>query len=145
MAELERLPPAQHETRDVTWRFFVIGTVGMLVTLALLAGLSALLYPASLTDRTLLGRLPPSPSPALQSSPRADMDRFRREEMQRLDSAGWVDRAHGLVHIPIAEAMRKVAQEGIADWPGPAAPSPVDPSQAGQIQEGAPRTAPSPQ
>jgi hypothetical protein len=33
----------------------------------------------------------------------------RRDEMRRLSSYGWVDRARGVVHIPIDRAMRLVA------------------------------------
>ena len=46
------------------------------------------------------------------------MARFYREEMQWLNGTGWVDKAHGIAHIPIADAMRKVAQENIPGWPG---------------------------
>ena len=49
------------------------------------------------------------------------MDAFRAEEMRRLNSAGWQDRAAGTVHIPIDQAMRAVAAEGIPGWPTGAA------------------------
>jgi hypothetical protein len=32
---------------------------------------------------------------------------------RRLASYGWVDRAHRLIHIPIEQAMRDVAREGV--------------------------------
>jgi hypothetical protein len=34
-----------------------------------------------------------------------------------LNSAGWVDKPHGIAHIPIEDAMREVAAQGIAGWP----------------------------
>jgi hypothetical protein len=37
------------------------------------------------------------------------LDEWRKERKQRLDSYGWVDRARGIAHIPIDEAMKKVA------------------------------------
>jgi hypothetical protein len=40
--------------------------------------------------------------------------------MQQLDSAGWVDRTKNVVHMPIDDAMRRIAERGIADWPGKA-------------------------
>lgn len=43
--------------------------------------------------------------PALQASPARDIAEFRTEKERRLDAYGWVDRAHGVVHIPIARAM----------------------------------------
>jgi hypothetical protein len=42
--------------------------------------------------------------------------------LRQLDSTGWVDQAHGVVHIPIADAMRIVGHEGIPGWPAPEAP-----------------------
>ena len=35
------------------------------------------------------------------------------------NGTGWIDKAHGIAHIPIADAMRLVAQEGIPGWPAP--------------------------
>jgi hypothetical protein len=37
------------------------------------------------------------------------LEEWRKERKERLDSYGWVDRARGIVHIPIDEAMKKVA------------------------------------
>jgi hypothetical protein len=77
------------------------------------------LFPGRTVDRTIHLPLPRYPRPELQLSPRDDMAKFYANEMQTLNSTGWVDRAHGIVHIPIVDAMHKVAQEGIADWPTP--------------------------
>ncbi len=74
-------------------------------------------FPGALLDRTIRPPLPIYPAPQLQPSPRADMQRFYAVEMQRLNSTGWVDRARGAVHIPIAQAMGDVARDGIAGWP----------------------------
>jgi hypothetical protein len=75
------------------------------------------LFPGTTEDRTLRLPLPQYPDPQLQTNPREEMAAFRDREMHKLNGAGWVDRTQGIVHIPIAEAMRKVAQEGIAGWP----------------------------
>jgi hypothetical protein len=53
----------------------------------------------------------------LQSDPGADWRAFHAEEMRRLNSVGWQDRAAQTVHIPIDQAMRAVAAEGIQGWP----------------------------
>ncbi|MBV9735543.1 MAG: hypothetical protein JO209_06500 [Acidisphaera sp.] len=135
MAEPELLPAAHHETRDLSFRAFAIGIGGMLGTLVLLALFALWLFPRATADRTIRLPFPASPAPALQSSPRADMQRFLHAELQRLNSAGWIDRANGVVHIPIAEAMRKVAQEGIAGWPTAAMPD--TPDAAGEARESA--------
>ena len=47
--------------------------------------------------------LPHFPNPQLQPSPRESMARFYAEEMQRLNGTGWIDKAKGTVHIPIAD------------------------------------------
>jgi hypothetical protein len=128
MTDAERvIPAARHETSDVSERF-VWGAVALLLVSLLATVLLALwLFPHSVQDRTLRPPLRAYPAPRLQPSPRADMQRFYAAEMRRLNSVGWVDRAHGVVHIPIADAMRKVAREGIPGWPAapgkpPAAP-----------------------
>ena len=41
------------------------------------------------------------------------------------NGTGWIDKAHGIVHIPIADAMRQVAQEGIPGWPAPTGKQPM--------------------
>jgi hypothetical protein len=37
--------------------------------------------------------------------------RLRREQLQRRDSYGWVDRDAGIIHIPIQRAMDETVQE----------------------------------
>ena len=86
-------------------------------TLILCAGLVFALYPESISDVTLHLPLATYPSPRLQPSPPADMRAFHAQEMRRLNGTGWVDKAQGVVHIPIEEAMRKVAADGIPGWP----------------------------
>jgi hypothetical protein len=111
------LSPAQHEPTDVGERFIWIGVTVLLASVLALGLLVLWLYPGATIDRTM--RLPLSryPAPQLQPNPREDMAKFHDEEMRQLNSFGWVDKEHGVVHIPISDAMRKVAQDGIAGWP----------------------------
>jgi hypothetical protein len=111
------LPAARHEPRDVGGTFIWMGASLVLATVIALALLVLWLFPNAIADRTMSLPLPPYPNPQLQPSPRDDMARSYREEMQWLNGTGWVDKAHGIVHIPIADAMRQVAQTGIPDWP----------------------------
>jgi hypothetical protein len=131
MAEAQRaIPDARHEPSDIG-EGFIWGAVAVcLGTLIFCGALVFALYPKSLTEITLRMPLPKYPAPRLQASPPDDMRAFYAEEMRRLNASGWVDRAHGVAHIPIDEAMRKVAQEGIAGWPGgaPAAAHPTAPT-----------------
>jgi hypothetical protein len=49
------------------------------------------------------------PAPLLQENESADLTRLRQREEKQLNSYGWVDTNAGVVHIPIAEAMRLLA------------------------------------
>jgi hypothetical protein len=53
------------------------------------------------------------PEPRVQSNPADDLSILRRQEDAALVSYGWVDRANGVVHIPIDVAMQLVLKEGL--------------------------------
>jgi len=57
------------------------------------------------------------PAPRLQRDETAPLGPYRAAQEARLASYGWVDRDSGIVHIPIAQAMERLAREGIAGWP----------------------------
>jgi hypothetical protein len=111
------LPPARAEPSDVDGRLVWIGVPVLIATVLVSAAISLVLFPGSIADKTLREPLPQYPAPRLQISPRDEMTAFRAREMQQLNGTGWIDRANGVVHIPIAEAMRKVVREGIPGWP----------------------------
>jgi hypothetical protein len=54
------------------------------------------------------------PRPRLEKMPQVDIGRSAREQRQAeeayLQSTGWVDREKGIVHIPIGQAMDRVAE-----------------------------------
>jgi hypothetical protein len=56
-------------------------------------------------------RLPPEPR--LQTSPRQDLIDLRASEEAILNSYGWVDKAGGIVRIPIGEALKLTVQRGL--------------------------------
>jgi hypothetical protein len=56
-------------------------------------------------------RLPPEPR--LQTSPRQDLIDLRASEDAILNSYGWVDKAGGIVRIPIGEAMKLTVERGL--------------------------------
>jgi hypothetical protein len=111
------LPPPRHEPSDITTRVIWIGAPALIVTVIAMALLVLWLFPGRTVDRTRHLPLPRYPQPELQISPRDDMTAFRARELQWLNSAGWVDKPHGIAHIPIDDAMRDVAAQGIAGWP----------------------------
>jgi hypothetical protein len=57
------------------------------------------------------------PPPRLETNPPADLKALRAREEEQLTSYGWVDRARGIVHVPIAEAMKRVAAQGLDGFP----------------------------
>ena len=114
------LNPARHEPTDVTERFIWVGVPLLVASVLVLALLVLWLYPGVTIDRTIQQPLPNYPNPQLQPNPREDMTKFHNEEMRWLNGTGWIDKAHGVAHIPISDAMRLIAQEGIQGWPAPA-------------------------
>jgi hypothetical protein len=68
---------------------------------------------------------------------------WKAERARRLDTFGWVDRAKGIVHIPIEQAMEKVVASP-PDIPGeglpPVAVSPVAPLPPAPAKKAAGRT-----
>lgn len=55
----------------------------------------------------------PRPRAALQADPTADMVKFAKEEEAALTSYAWVDRASGVVQIPVDRALELVAERGL--------------------------------
>jgi hypothetical protein len=111
------LPPARYEPSDVTTRSALIAFPVILVGLLASVLLVRWLYPGAAVDRRLPTALPVYPAPRLQTDPAADMQRFLKAELGRLNSRGWDDQAKGQGHIPIDEAMHRIAASGIPDWP----------------------------
>jgi hypothetical protein len=126
----QELPAARHEHRDLDERFVWYAVAAMAALLIVCALATLWLYPKSRLDRTLPWPLAKYPAPELQPNPQGDMSAFYASEMRKLQSRGW-DHAHRVAHIPIEEAVRKVAEEGIAGWPDPDAAPPKSGLEAG--------------
>ena len=117
MAEPPTPAPARHEESDAPAGRIAAGLLLMLPVLLGIGFLPLWLFPGSTRDEAPRGALPLYPEPRLQSAPQAAMQRFAREEQQALDTIRWSDRAAGLVHIPPEQAMRRLLDRGIPDWP----------------------------
>jgi hypothetical protein len=114
-------PQLRHEVRDVNaWavsRFGVALVLLCIFAVALLFGLFRYF------ESTYGGPLPANglnvdanalpPSPTLQRTPRLDLQRFRAAEDEILNSYSWIDRQHGIVHVPIDVAMDILARQGL--------------------------------
>ncbi|MBB2200866.1 hypothetical protein [Gluconacetobacter tumulisoli] len=110
-------PRPRHEPRDVSLRPLAVGGLAVGLAVVVLAVLADFMFPQRSLDSELRGPLPRMAEPRLQSDPPADMAAFRAADLARLNSFGWVDRAGGIAHVPIDQAIRQVARDGIAGWP----------------------------
>jgi hypothetical protein len=111
------IPAAAHEPADVSGRF-ILGAVALVLGALLVITVGVLIaFPYRQLDRVLRSPLPDYPSPQLQASPRSDMRAFYEREMRQLNGTGWVDRGQSIAHIPIDDAMRQIAREGITGGP----------------------------
>jgi hypothetical protein len=90
-----------------------VGTM-VLVVISSLVLIAA--YPNSLPDVGRTVRIAP-PGPRLQTDPRGDLEHFRAEEDKRFRTYYWINKSQGIVHIPIEQAMRKLATTGIPGFP----------------------------
>ena len=77
------------------------------------------------------------PSPRLQAQPRLELKDYCEAQQQDVNSYGWMDRASGVVRIPVDRAMDLVLARGLAARPsseapdGTAAAAAVTPSMPG--------------
>ncbi len=66
------------------------------------------------------------PAPRLQTQPFKDVFQLKTEQRAQLHGYGWVDKANGVVHIPIERAMTLTLERGLpARAGGSAAPTMV--------------------
>ena len=90
---------------------------------------SPLVQPSTESTRDVQpGDIANFPQPRLESDERQEINDFRMQEEQTLNSYGWVDHSAGVVHIPIDRAMQLLAQRGLPTRPqaGTVSPSNVN-------------------
>jgi hypothetical protein len=107
------------------WRvgWIAFGGLGLLVVLGLVLvavtwfEASSTGLPVSVGQPTdLVGRLtgaPTPPPPRLETDEPGDLAAYRATSQQRLQTYGWVDRASGVVRIPIDRAKALVVERGV--------------------------------
>jgi hypothetical protein len=109
-------PDTSFEPSD--WPLAPVALIYVAILMLLLISCLVLIvaFPDALpdVDRTL--RIAPS-GPRLQTDPEAEMQHFRAEEEKWLNTYHWIDKQKGVVHIPIAEAMKKLARTGAPGFP----------------------------
>lgn len=104
------------ERRDVPLPLPAALAAGVAVFLLVSFVALALIYPRALHGPSDAPRIVTA-GPRLEVNPAGDLAAFRAGEQRALGSYGWIDRAHGVVRIPIDQAMHDVAAGGIKDWP----------------------------
>jgi hypothetical protein len=83
-----------------------------------LEGRSVSIDQATRTYPLAVGQSQDPPTPRLQTQPFKDVWELKAAERGVLHSYGWVDRASGVVHIPIDRAMQITLQRGFPVRPG---------------------------
>jgi len=101
---------------------FAIGLAFLcILALSFLFGLFR--YFESTTGGKVVTEVKLPPTPQLQKTPAIDLRAVRAAEDLVLNSYGWVDQSHGVVHVPISRAIDLLAQRGLPSRPESAAQS----------------------
>ena len=125
---------AHYERSDVSVIGIVLSTIGLVVGSALALALMAWMF-LEFEKRAAAAeaeRIPPTrvseplpehpPKPVLQAAPGSsfelrnpaiEMQDWRRQEQELLESSGWVDRNNGIVRIPVERAKQLLLERGL--------------------------------
>ena len=120
MTEVARVrqdnPNTSYERED--WPIRTVGLIylGTFVFLVIAPLVLMWTYPTAVSDVSRKLVVQP-PSPELQVNPQQDLANFRAQENKLLNTYYWVDKHKGIVHIPIDQAMKKLARSGIDRFP----------------------------
>lgn len=107
--------PAFEPTDWVLWPVAAV-YVGVVVLLVVSCFVLIAAYRSALPDVSRALHIAP-PGPQLQTGAQADLSEFRAQEEKRLNTYYWIDRRNGIVHIPIAQAIKKLAATGVPGFP----------------------------
>jgi hypothetical protein len=142
------VPPVPREARsfdlDVSFiRWFSVGILVLIIVTAaaafgMLGGFRIPLPRAASAAAPDTKESAAVPFATLQSAPQDDLRSYHRDKASALESYRWIDRAGGIVQIPIERAMELVAVQGSTQGsaqqtaPGikPAAPAAPEPGGA---------------
>ena len=128
MSDTEPSANSGYETTDVN-AVTLLGWVGLLAAVLVFSVVAAWALFDVFAERAArrdpkVSPLAPTesqlpPEPRLLVKEHDDLVTVRKEEEERLDTYGWVDKERGIVRIPIARAMELVAKEGLQSRPSP--------------------------
>ncbi len=111
----EEARPAFEPTDWALWPVAAV-FVGVVALLVISCFVLIVAYPTALPDVPRTLRIAP-PGPHLQTDAQKDLRRFRAEEEKRLNTYYWIDKQRGVVHIPIGQAIKKLAATGVPGFP----------------------------
>ncbi len=136
--QVPRHTDVSFEERDVNARtiYGYLFALGLAVVAALLICIYILRFTlnyAASTDtppppsREALGKdfreLPPEPRlqgvPGHESDPQADLRRKIQEDSEANEKLEWIDKSSGVAQIPVKDAMKIIAEKGLAAAPAP--------------------------
>lgn len=112
-----------YETRDLTFKPYILFVVGLVVLGVLGQGVIWFLFrgyadgplpwdrPAPLMA-SQPSLTPPEPAP-VQPMPANDFKRFAAEQALRAETYGWVNREAGVVRVPLSKAKEMVIDKGL--------------------------------
>lgn len=102
----EATAPSLHEPDVPSVRMLSLGGAAVL-GMVVVAVIVAVLVVRGLTPERGASRpvVSAAPEPPLQVTPERDFPAYQREKRALLHEYAWVDRAHGVVRIPIERAM----------------------------------------
>jgi hypothetical protein len=104
------------ERSDMNVAAIAVLAVTILVFVCLTPFVLTRIYRPALNDADRQLTIDP-PAPKLQLDASADLATLDAREATQLAGYGWVDRAKGIAHIPLARAMQDIAARGIPDFP----------------------------
>ena len=120
--------PGGHETSDVTAAPVVGAGIILLVfvsavTLAVWFFMHAVAEPLVGPAAKGVEPEPAAPAPDSAAYPIEDWRGVAAAARDQIENVGWVDQAHGVVHIPIDHAMQLIVQRQLPTRPQPQPPA----------------------
>ena len=109
-------PQTTYEQED--WQLGKVGLVyiGIFIFLVITPFILMAAYQSAMRDTNRKLLVAP-PSPVLQLDPAREMLLFNAHQDKLLNTYYWVDKKRGIVHVPIDQAIKKLAAQGIDGFP----------------------------
>lgn len=132
-------PEHAHEESDVSVTGLAVFLAAMVVTIAITMVVVTTMFDLLLAAAKEADPPPPPlvdlrgepVGPKMQPVPAIDLRTFRAAENAALNRWLWVDKPQGIAEIPIGDAMKLLAKDGLPQWPAAAPVAPATPAPEG--------------